>query len=448
MTDKTQPTGAGVPAAQLDAILLAMHLRQRAKLTATGNADALSQNAANVLVAQYDRIAELKAEGSRLQNGLEAQRMLTDRAISVAKDLDAQAAAKCLHQGADAGAVAALKGLLSLVRREAPQLSGKVLGDAESAIATLQAAPPAPAAVAVSDEGAMFEAWVRTHEDAHGAFDDWSARAGWEARAALAAAPAQAGAVPIELRGIKETAEQGGGFWRSCTGCHELNEGHSTGPFSAVFGCALGNGCSECGGIGAVWDDLDYGAMADAMAAPAQEHATQLAGQCGEQDDGLAQAIDERDTVEGWADGLAALIGAYFGQDIGEHSSAHNPWQEAKDIIEEAEPYRSAAAPAQAQEDAPVVRAGLLAAAAHIRAKASAHAEECGSYDPDTGAFEMRDAVQDHYNTLDELAEEIRLMADKAAPASCDKPPAGWACSRAPGHVGPCAAACAAQGEA
>ena len=61
MTDKTQPTGAGVPAAQLDAILLAMHLRQRAKLTATGNADALSQNAANVLVAQYDRIAELEA---------------------------------------------------------------------------------------------------------------------------------------------------------------------------------------------------------------------------------------------------------------------------------------------------------------------------------------------------------------------------------------------------
>lgn len=97
----------------------------------------------------------------------------------------------------------------------------------------------------------------------------------------------------------------------------------------------------------------------------------------------------------------------------------------------------------QGLEDAPVVRAGLLAAAAHIRAKASAHAEECGSYDPDTGAFEMRDAVQEHYNTLDELAEEIRLLADKAVPESCDKPPAGWACSRTPGHDGPCAAVAA-----
>ena len=92
-------------------------------------------------------------------------------------------------------------------------------------------------------------------------------------------------------------------------------------------------------------------------------------------------------------------------------------------------------------QEVPSTRAGLLAAAAYIQAKASAHAEECGSYDPDTGAFEMRDAVQDHYNTLDELAEEIRLLADKAVPKTCDKPPAGWTCSRTPGHDGPCAAA-------
>jgi hypothetical protein len=52
------------------------------------------------------------------------------------------------------------------------------------------------------------------------------------------------------------------GFWRSCSGCHELNEGHATGPFSNTFNCALGNGCRECGGLGAVWDNADYGAMA------------------------------------------------------------------------------------------------------------------------------------------------------------------------------------------
>jgi hypothetical protein len=56
----------------------------------------------------------------------------------------------------------------------------------------------------------------------------------------------------------------------------------------------------------------------------------------------LARTIDQRDTAEGWADGLAALIGKHFGENIGEHSSAHNPWQEAKDIIETAAPYQAA----------------------------------------------------------------------------------------------------------
>lgn len=44
------------------------------------------------------------------------------------------------------------------------------------------------------------------------------------------------------------------GFWRSCSGCHELNEGHPTGPYSEVFRCNLGSGCRECGGIGATWE--------------------------------------------------------------------------------------------------------------------------------------------------------------------------------------------------
>lgn len=67
---------------------------------------------------------------------------------------------------------------------------------------------------------------------------------------------------------------------------------------------------------------------------------------------------------------------------------------------------------------APSTHAGLLAAAAHIQAKAQAHLDERGSYDPDTGAVEMSESNQEHFNTLDELAEEIRLLAEKAAPAS------------------------------
>ncbi len=94
---------------------------------------------------------------------------------------------------------------------------------------------------------------------------------------AIEAAEKQEPGLPLELRGVQEAVKDGSGFWRSCTGCHELNEGYDTGPFSKVFGCALGNGCSECGGIGAIWDDTDYEEMAKAMfdttppAAPVQE---------------------------------------------------------------------------------------------------------------------------------------------------------------------------------
>ena len=50
------------------------------------------------------------------------------------------------------------------------------------------------------------------------------------------------------------------GFWNSCSGCHETNEGAETGfyPYSPEFQCYLGAGCRECGGIGAVWDNADY----------------------------------------------------------------------------------------------------------------------------------------------------------------------------------------------
>lgn len=76
-------------------------------------------------------------------------------------------------------------------------------------------------------------------------------------------------AIPIELQGIKETVADSDGFWRSCTGCHETNDGHpSNGAyFSATFNCHLGGGCSECGGIGAIWDNTDYEDMANFMIA-------------------------------------------------------------------------------------------------------------------------------------------------------------------------------------
>ncbi len=73
-------------------------------------------------------------------------------------------------------------------------------------------------------------------------------------------------------RVMREEAEDGAACgWRSCTGCHETNEGAETGdyPYSPMFQAFVGAGCGECGGIGVVWeywsiDDLK--AMAEGTA--------------------------------------------------------------------------------------------------------------------------------------------------------------------------------------
>ncbi len=62
---------------------------------------------------------------------------------------------------------------------------------------------------------------------------------------------------------IHEILGEGKGFWKSCTGCHEPNEGQPTGPYSDLLKCNLGGGCHECGGIGAVWDGTDYADLGD-----------------------------------------------------------------------------------------------------------------------------------------------------------------------------------------
>lgn len=65
-------------------------------------------------------------------------------------------------------------------------------------------------------------------------------------------------AVPQELDGVAEAIKEGPGCWKSCSGCHEHNEGVSLGQWSYVLQCNLGMGCHECGGIGAVWDATDW----------------------------------------------------------------------------------------------------------------------------------------------------------------------------------------------
>lgn len=95
----------------------------------------------------------------------------------------------------------------------------------------------------------------------------------------LAAAPnrpaaAQRG-VPVDAwlaesaDAVRERIEEGGGFWRTCSGCHETEDGHDVGhyPYSTVLQCKVGSGCGECGGIGAIWDTTDYEDMGKYLAA-------------------------------------------------------------------------------------------------------------------------------------------------------------------------------------
>lgn len=89
----------------------------------------------------------------------------------------------------------------------------------------------------------------------------------WIARATSAEAKA------AKMReAVAEQISEGYGFWRACSGCQESSDGCVPAkdyPHSDIFQCPPGGGCSECGGIGVVWDDYDYDA--DALAALDQE---------------------------------------------------------------------------------------------------------------------------------------------------------------------------------
>ena len=50
---------------------------------------------------------------------------------------------------------------------------------------------------------------------------------------------------------------------------------------------------------------------------------------------GILEEIENRDNLEEWLDKLSVEIARYFGVDIGEHSSANNPWVEAFEAIPE-----------------------------------------------------------------------------------------------------------------
>jgi len=57
------------------------------------------------------------------------------------------------------------------------------------------------------------------------------------------------------LIGIAEEVKESGGHWQPCTGCYDTEDGHPTQKYdySPALQTAIGCGCHECGGLGAVW---------------------------------------------------------------------------------------------------------------------------------------------------------------------------------------------------
>ncbi|MES2173830.1 MAG: hypothetical protein V4523_07770 [Pseudomonadota bacterium] len=76
------------------------------------------------------------------------------------------------------------------------------------------------------------------------------------------------------IKSIAEVVEEDGGCWSACSGCQESVDGcvsFRDYPYSHIFRCQPGGGCSECGGIGVVWQDGDFlSSYGEALATPAR----------------------------------------------------------------------------------------------------------------------------------------------------------------------------------
>lgn len=88
-------------------------------------------------------------------------------------------------------------------------------------------------------------------------------------RKSIPTPPTPPSVVEFVRQRVEEIRSNDGGLWRSCSGCYETEDGQNVHGFlfSPTFGCVLGSGCGECGGIGAIWDQTDYAQMAAELSA-------------------------------------------------------------------------------------------------------------------------------------------------------------------------------------
>ena len=81
------------------------------------------------------------------------------------------------------------------------------------------------------------------------------------------------GETGISCEAVARAMDEDGGWWQSCSGCHETVDGHETGHYrySDLFRCHVGSGCTDCGGLGVTWNyftDEQYVAMAEEASQP------------------------------------------------------------------------------------------------------------------------------------------------------------------------------------
>lgn len=117
-----------------------------------------------------------------------------------------------------------------------------------------------------------------------------------------------AGVDTLVAKDVQRVMADGDGFWAPCSGCYETEDGHPVGeyPYSSIFQCILGGGCRECGGLGAVWDNTDYDAMAEATIGAEDTPAAVPAGEAECSCDELTQEAD------GSISGLCSVCLAYL----------------------------------------------------------------------------------------------------------------------------------------
>lgn len=160
-------------------------------------------------------------------------------------------------------------------------------------------------------------------------------------------------------------------------------------------------------------------------------------------DAGAAPAVDREKLIDAIADGLRGTwhcTRVWEAWHIGTMSQDDFvPVDESETPSEIADAVLSMLAAPQAPAAAETLRPGIDAAAKMLTKKAEDFAAEHGHDDMGGLSFGQgahAEAKLDWHSSLLELAEEVRALLT----SRCNRPPAGWACSRAPGHEGPCAA--------